>query len=186
MLHCVRESVYKLLVFSVKVLKTHDKDLNSFRQWNLQGSATIAQEKTMALIQWQDTQHALQTGAMDITHREFVVLNNALAGASDDTELTRLERLISHCRDHFAQEKLWMDASGMPRSAQHQHDHEAVMEALETARTDLRAGKAGAGRRASEVLAQWFEQHGATMDAALAFHLQQSIRPVQPGIPAVG
>jgi hemerythrin-like metal-binding protein len=140
----------------------------------------------MTHILWQDTQHALQSGAMDVTHHEFVVLTNALAAATDDFELACLQRLLAHCRDHFAQEKLWMDACGIQGAAQHQHDHETVLNLLDAARTDLQAGKTGAGRQVTEVLARWFEQHSSTLDAALAFHLEQSIRATASGIPAVG
>jgi hemerythrin len=140
----------------------------------------------MTQILWQDTQHALQNGAMDVTHREFVVLTNALATSTDAAELACLERLLGHCRDHFAQERLWMDACGIQGAAHHQHDHETVLNLLDTARSELRAGNSGAGRRLTDTLARWFEQHGATLDAALAFHLQQSIRSEPPGIPAVG
>lgn len=140
----------------------------------------------MARIEWQDSQHALQSGAMDFIHREFVVLTNALASAPDDTELACLQRLIGHCRDHFAQEKLWMDASNLPKAELHQSDHDAIMRMLESSRDALRAGRHGAGRTAAEALFNWFEQHSATLDAALAFQLQQKLRSEKPGIPAVG
>jgi len=140
----------------------------------------------MAQIQWQDAQHALQTGSMDLIHREFVALTNALAVADDAQEKICLERLLGHCRDHFAQERMWMEVSRMPAIEHHLQDHEAIMAFLESAMDELKAGRAGAGRAATDRLVPWFEQHAATLDAALAFQLQQGMRPEKPGIPAVG
>lgn len=140
----------------------------------------------MALIQWQDAQHALQTGWMDLIHHEFVALTNALATSSEANEATCLERLIGHCRDHFAQERMWMEISRMPSTEHHLRDHEAIMAMLEGAMHDLREGRHGAGRNATDELVPWFEQHSSTLDAALAFHLQQNMQKDRPGIPAVG
>ena len=140
----------------------------------------------MAQIHWQEAQHALQTGSMDLIHHEFVALTNALAVAADATEIIRLERLLGHCRDHFAQERMWMEISHMPSTEHHLQDHDAIMAMLEAAMRDLRAGRHGAGRDVTDRLVPWFEQHSSTLDAALAFHLQKSMHKERPGIPAVG
>lgn len=140
----------------------------------------------MAQIQWQDAQHALQTGWMDLIHHEFVALTNALATADETTEVGCLDRLIGHCRDHFAQERMWMEISRMPSPEHHLRDHEAIMVMLENAMGELHAGRTGAGRDATDQLVPWFEQHSSTLDAALAFHLQQNMQQERPGIPAVG
>jgi len=140
----------------------------------------------MAQIEWQDSVHALQSGPMDIAHQEFVTLTNALADAPNGEELARLTQLFVHCKDHFAQEKTWMEVSQMPAIDNHLRDHEGVLTLLESAAADLRTGQHGAGREAAESLAAWFGQHAATLDAALAFHMQQVTRADNSGIPAVG
>ena len=140
----------------------------------------------MTRLEWQDSVHALQGGPMDTAHQEFVTLTNALADAPDAEELARLTQLFVHCKEHFAQDKAWMQTSQMPAIDNHLRDHEGVLTLLESAAADLRAGTHGAGRDVAESLAAWFGQHAATLDAALAFHMQQAARTDKPGIPAVG
>lgn len=140
----------------------------------------------MTHLEWQDTLHALQAGPMDAAHQEFVTLTNTLADAPDEEELACLTQVFVHCKEHFAQEELWMQASHMPSIENHMRDHEGVLTLLESAAADLRAGQHGAGRELAESLAAWFGRHVATMDAGLAFHMQQATRSAKPGIPAVG
>lgn len=140
----------------------------------------------MTQIEWQASLHGLQAGPMDEAHQEFVTLTNALADAPDAEELSRLTHLFVHCKDHFAQEEYWMDLSKMPATENHRRDHEGVLTLLECAASDLRAGKSGAGRELAESLAAWFGHHTATLDAALAFYMQQAQHSTKPGIPAVG
>lgn len=140
----------------------------------------------MSRLEWHDERHALSAGAMDRAHKEFIDLANRLAEAADADELARLELLLSHCEDHFAQEQEWMLHSRLPAADNHQRDHEGVLALLSSARAELKAGQCGAGRDMAESLMAWFEQHAATMDAALALHMQQTQPRSQTGIPAVG
>lgn len=140
----------------------------------------------MSKLVWQNARHALQAGAMDGAHREFVALINQLADASDQEELHHLNRLLAHCEDHFAQEARWMQLFALPNPEKHLHDHDEVMALLRRAGEDLRAGQAGSGREVTETLARWFERHSITLDAALAFQMQQTSKPKYVGIVAVG
>ncbi|WP_018604464.1 hemerythrin domain-containing protein [Uliginosibacterium gangwonense] len=140
----------------------------------------------MSKLVWQNSRHALQAGAMDGAHREFVVLINQLAEASDQEELHHLNRLQAHCEDHFAQEARWMQLFSLPNPEKHLRDHDEVMALLRQAHEDLRGGKAGSGRELTETLARWFERHSTTLDAALAFQMQQTSQPKCVGIAAVG
>lgn len=140
----------------------------------------------MSKLVWQNSRHALQAGAMDGAHREFVALLNQLADSSDQEEPHHLNRLLAHCEDHFAQEARWMELFALPNPERHLRDHDEVMRRLCQAQEDLRAGHAGCGRALTETLAPWFERHSVTLDAALAFQMQQTSQPKYVGIAAVG
>jgi hemerythrin-like metal-binding protein len=140
----------------------------------------------MSHLEWKETLHGLQAGPMDNSHQAFVSLTNALADAADADELSCLTQLFVHCKEHFAQEELWMKVSHMPSTENHIRDHEGVLTLLESAAAELRAGHAGAGRDLVDSLVTWFGRHVSTMDAGLAFHMQQSKHSAKPGIPAVG
>jgi hemerythrin len=79
-----------------------------------------------------------------------------------------------------------MQRSRMPAADNHLRDHDGVVALLHSTLAELRAGRRGAGREVAESLAAWFDHHSATMDAALALHMQQSAPKTQDGIPAVG
>lgn len=140
----------------------------------------------MSTLEWHEDRHALSAGTMDRAHKEFVALSNLLAEAGDAEELSRLDLVLAHCENHFAQEQEWMLLSQLPTAEAHQRDHDEVLALLQSAHADLQAGKHGRGRQVAELLAVWFEHHAATKDAALALHLQQSAPKTQRGIPAVG
>jgi len=140
----------------------------------------------MSKFEWQEDRHSLQKGAMDSAHKEFVTLVNQLSAASDAEEIAKLDVLLAHCEDHFGQEQHWMESSQLPSPDNHLRDHDGVLALLRSTRTDLVAGKFGTGREVADSLAVWFHHHAETMDAALALHMQQSVRSSQGGIPAVG
>ena len=140
----------------------------------------------MSTLEWQEARHALSAGAMDRAHKEFVDLTNQLAEADPASEEKRLALLLAHCEDHFAQEHEWMLRSRLPGADNHLRDHDGVVALLRSTLAELRAGKRGVGREVADSLATWFDHHAATMDAALALHMQQTAPKTQTGIPAVG
>lgn len=140
----------------------------------------------MARLVWQKERYALQAGAMDDAHEAFVALINRLAEASDQEEAHLLKQLLVHCEDHFAQEARWMQTCALPNAEPHLRDHEDVLARLRIALDEVRAGQCGAGRALAEGLADWFERHALTLDAALAFTMQQSVPKKHVGIVAVG
>ena len=140
----------------------------------------------MNKLEWQSGQHSLAAGPMDDAHQEFVTLTNILAAADDEDEARCLQQLLAHCEAHFAQEALWMKSSGLPAPENHLRDHEGVLSLLQSALSDVRRGQHGAGRELAESLGDWFQHHSATMDAALAFQMQQAARQPSTGIPSVG
>ncbi|MDQ7989913.1 MAG: hemerythrin domain-containing protein [Candidatus Dactylopiibacterium sp.] len=141
----------------------------------------------MNALQWQTAQHSLEGGRLDEMHQEFVALLNLLAAADDEEEAAFLKRLIAHCEMHFGQEELWMREVALPTREQHVRDHDDVLALLQHALDDVRRGQAGAGRDLVEPLGNWFERHGDTLDAALAFLMQAKLHRGEAAvIPAVG
>lgn len=112
----------------------------------------------------------LDLAPMDATHREFVQVLNALADSTTDNRLARLDEFIAHTVAHFDQENAWMEAISFP--ACHRAEHDRVLVVLDEVRARLIAGEAFFVRRIVEELPGWFENHAATMDAALAYTLK--------------
>lgn len=121
----------------------------------------------MNRIDWTPA-HELGLAAMDETHREFVALYNACAAAADGELLPAFERLLEHTVAHFDQEDRWMAASGFPPTAIHRGEHEQVLAAWRAALDRLRRGDTAPWRALAAQVPAWFDQHAATMDAALA------------------
>jgi len=142
----------------------------------------------MTRLEWQEARYALQAGQMDTAHKEFIQLINQLGEVDDAGELRKLNLLLRQCEDHFVEEQLWIERSQMLGAENHLRDHETVLTLLRTAREHVQAGVSGAGREIAEPLAAWFDRHATTLDAALAFQMQQHALCVRarPGIPAVG
>jgi hemerythrin-like metal-binding protein len=111
---------------------------------------------------------------MDRTHREFVDLVNALATASDAELPQRLDEFLNHTDAHFAQELRWMKSSGFPPLHCHETEHARVLEVAEEVRERLVGGDLEMARVLAREIPDWFRDHAATMDAALAQWLRQT------------
>lgn len=116
-------------------------------------------------------------GAMDATHREFVELVDGLLSCPDEELSDRLQALLEHTREHFAQESRWMEESGFPPIAIHEDEHRRVLSAMEQVLAQARAGDIPPARQLIAQLPAWFEQHAASMDNALAMHMQRTGHP---------
>jgi hemerythrin-like metal-binding protein len=125
----------------------------------------------MAVMDWTDAL-ALGVGPMDATHREFVDHLNALDAASDDALLGLLDAFIAHTEAHFAQESLWMRATGFPPVHCHEAEHEGVLGVMREVRGHVAQGKVHVGRVLARELPDWLRHHLATMDGALAYFMR--------------
>lgn len=125
----------------------------------------------MPQIAWS---HAYELGIapMDQTHREFVEIVNRVGQVGDDGLLGGLDELVLHTVGHFAQEDRWMHESGFPPVHCHKSEHERVLEVLRDVRERVAAGDIALGRTLLAELPAWFDNHAATMDTALAWHVQ--------------
>ena len=127
-------------------------------------------ENSMPEMIWSETLE-LGVSRMDDTHREFVELYNALARASEAARLPALDRFIDHTVEHFEQENRWMEKVGFPGC--HKAEHDRVLAVMHEVRKRAAEGDAFLASRLIEELPAWFENHAGSMDAALAFHLEQ-------------
>lgn len=121
------------------------------------------------MLIWDETRHALGTPEMDATHREFAALAKelALAGAEDFPVL--FESLLTHTRSHFENESRLMRACRFPAIGEHEGEHQRVLGELTRLQLGIEEGRAAFARTyVREGLPEWFANHLATMDAALA------------------
>jgi len=116
---------------------------------------------------------ALGDERIDTTHREFVVLVDAVAKAADEAMLVAIDALIAHTEAHFGQEKAWMAATAFPSTHCHLDEHAGVLGAMHEVRGYVSQGKFHVGRVLATELDTWFKQHAATMDSMLAQWLKQ-------------
>lgn len=132
-------------------------------------------------LDWTD-ELALGNTVMDDTHREFVALLNAVAAASDDDMLARLDAFVAHTEQHFGEEERWMEATAFPPAGCHRGEHDNVLEVAREVRRRVAGGDHTHSRKLAEALAQWFPHHATTMDAVLALYLRD--RGYDTGKPA--
>lgn len=115
-----------------------------------------------------DERFTLGVADMDVTHREFVELADALQTA-DDAEFPALfTRLHEHTRAHFEHEGKLMKACRFPAIGEHHSEHLRVLGELAHFARGVAAGRYGMARNYAKALPDWFATHLATMDAALA------------------
>ena len=114
----------------------------------------------------------LHVAAMDETHQEFVELLGQVQAASDANLLLQWQALIAHTEEHFAQEDLWMVATGFGANNCHTMQHATVLSILREGAEQAAHGKLDVIRGMAADLTTWFVHHAKTMDAALAQHMQ--------------
>ncbi len=126
----------------------------------------------MPVMQWNDAL-VLDKGVMDDTHREFIELLNRLADAPDEDVLSVLDEFIRHTEEHFAQERRWMEQMAFPPLACHAREHDGVLETAREVRRRAAAGETRFGQVLARAVAQWFENHAASMDNVLALYMKE-------------
>ncbi len=127
----------------------------------------------MSEVQWKP-EYELGVVTMDDTHREFIDLLNRLADCPPAEALERFDALLDHTVAHFWQEDVWMDKSDFPPLYCHRGEHERVLDVLREVRRLIAAGDDGIVVTLLRELPLWFDNHAATMDAALAGHIERT------------
>ena len=123
----------------------------------------------MSTLEWTD-KLALGLGPMDDTHREFVEDYNRLLALSGDALLAEMDVFIAHTLAHFEQENRWMELVGFPPC--HKGEHDRVLAVVGDVRKRMERGDVALGRQLIQELPLWFDNHVASMDAALAAYLE--------------
>lgn len=127
----------------------------------------------MNQAQWSDAL-SLNVGAMDDIHKEFVECLAALQTAADGEDfLARLDDMIAHTEEHFAQESVWMKATSFPPIHCHEEEHEKVLVILRDVRNRVSGGDMALGRSLARELMPWLEHHASTMDNILSQVIRQ-------------
>jgi len=108
---------------------------------------------------------------MDETHMEFVDAYNRLLGVSGAELLIAMDAFIAHSVEHFEQENRWMEQIGFPPC--HKAEHDRVLAVCRDVRKRMERGDAALGRQLIQELPLWFDNHVATMDAALSSYIVQ-------------
>lgn len=122
----------------------------------------------MAAMEWTD-KLVLGLGPMDQTHVEFVDAYNRLLNVTGAALLVEMDAFIAHTVDHFEQENRWMEQIGFPPC--HKAEHDRVLAVCRDVRKRLERGDAALGRQLIQELPLWFDNHVATMDAALSSYI---------------
>lgn len=116
---------------------------------------------------WEE-RFALGVADMDATHQEFVDLADALATAADAEFPDLFARLREHTRQHFEHEARLMRSCRFPAIGEHESEHLRVLGELAHLAARVAGGRLTMARAYVEGMPQWFSNHLATMDAALA------------------
>ncbi|CAG0988906.1 Bacteriohemerythrin [Rhodocyclaceae bacterium] len=121
------------------------------------------------MLSWNEERHALGAPEMDATHREFATLAKELALAGKEDFPLLFEALVDHTRSHFENESRLMRACRFPAIAEHEGEHQRVLGELARLQRGIDEGRVAFARTyVREGLPDWFANHLATMDAALA------------------
>lgn len=134
----------------------------------------VARRGGAPMLTWDDDLHRLDVAEMDATHREFVQLVHTAAGSDAESFGDRFQALLDHTQAHFENEGRLMRESGFPALAEHEAEHRRVLADLTRMLASIRRGRPGLPRAfVGTGLAEWFNLHLGSMDAALAGHLQR-------------
>lgn len=126
----------------------------------------------MSVLEWNESL-AIDHDVMDDTHKAFVDLLNRLGEAPDDRVLGVIDEFIEHTVEHFAQEERWMTDLTFPPLHCHTNEHQGVLEIAREVRTRVANGEARFGKVLAQAVAEWFENHAASMDTVLSMYMKE-------------
>lgn len=126
----------------------------------------------MPVLEWNESL-AIDHDVMDDTHKAFVDLLNKLADSPEDQILGVIDEFIAHTKEHFAQEERWMQSLEFPPLHCHTNEHQGVLEITNEVRTRVANGEARFGRVLAQAVAEWFENHAASMDTVLSMYMKE-------------
>lgn len=128
----------------------------------------------------QRNEHLTGEDCMDRVHEEFHELLVALRSAPLECAADALLALITHTRDHFAQEDRWMLEYNYPIRDCHIQEHSDVLASLIEVHERLCRNDNRALSRLIDALESWFPAHVQHLDSALAQWIVHRRRGAQP------
>jgi hemerythrin len=129
----------------------------------------------LAAMQVEHTPPALDTDGMEATHQALAELIEKLIKADKHAFPARFQVLLALFKLHLAEEGGLMRASRYPGIAEHEGEHHRVLGELVQINRSLKRGRIALARAyVKEGLAPWLDLHVATMDDALATHLERT------------
>jgi hemerythrin len=138
-------------------------------------SAPTPTSESWPVLRWQ-ADLALDHPVIDATHQEFVDLLAAVLDHKDQgqaAQMPHFKALIEHSIVHFGQEDRWMQDTGFAPENCHSRQHQQVLALMSHIEERAHKGEDGVITLLCQELGSWFVQHVDTVDAALAYHLQQ-------------
>lgn len=118
---------------------------------------------------------AATASGMEATHLALAELIEKLVTADTHAFAARFQVLLSLFKLHIAEEGGLMRASRYPGIAEHEAEHHRVLGELVQLKLSLKRGRIALARAyVKEGLAPWLDLHMATMDDALAAHLERT------------
>lgn len=123
-------------------------------------------EKTGALIVGYDL--------IDNDHDEFIGLLNKLDAAGNANFPALFRQLYEQTERHFERENELMKQFSYPGETEHKGEHQRVLGEFKQFKSRVDKGLIAFGRSfVKDRLPQWFGLHVATMDSALAAHVNK-------------
>ncbi|HEX8986581.1 MAG TPA: hemerythrin domain-containing protein [Rhodocyclaceae bacterium] len=121
------------------------------------------------MLTWEPAIHALGVAEMDGTHEEFIRELDHIQRAADADFPRLFEALGVHLQEHFDNESRLMRACGFGPIAIHEAEHRRVLGEVALIGRGVARGQLGLARAYVAVgVVDWFHNHLATMDGALA------------------
>lgn len=109
---------------------------------------------------------------IDQTHLEFIVLVQKLQDCPANQFGVLFYRLVEHTRTHFESEEKLMLSLSHGLLTEHRNEHNRVLGDMNRFAKSIEKGRLSMARAwVNESLLDWFENHTATMDSALAADL---------------
>lgn len=112
---------------------------------------------------------------IDHDHAEFISLLDELDNAVDAEFPALFRSLHQHTEQHFQRENQLMQELAFPAESEHVGEHQRVLGEFKQFQSRVDKGLIAFGRAfVKERLPAWFQLHVATMDSALAAHINNS------------
>lgn len=124
----------------------------------------------MALITWNEEQHATTVGKYDDEHKVlFGLLNDlddAVPGGNHDQVGGKLNALVGYVVEHFAREEAEMQAKGYKGFAAHKAEHDKLVATCSELQTKFRKGEAAITPETTLFVKDWLDGHIPKIDRA--------------------